>query len=100
MMSTFIMLTKLAPDALEKPDAPQTLAQAVTARVEKVCPSVEWKSSYVTLGPYDYLDIFEAPDIETAMQVGTIVLSVGHARTEIWAATDWRSFKALAQGTA
>lgn len=47
------------------------------------------------LGPYDYLDIFEAPEIETAMKVSTLVRTFGHAHTEVWAATEWQRFKEL-----
>ena len=38
------------------------------------------------------LDIFEAPDIEAATKVATIIRTFGHARTEIWAATEWDRF--------
>jgi hypothetical protein len=34
---------------------------------------VTWRANYAVLGPYDYLDIFETPDIEAAMKVSTIV---------------------------
>jgi hypothetical protein len=56
---------------------------------------VEWKASYVMLGPADYLDIFTAPDIESATKVATVIRTFGHATTEIWAATEWDKFVQL-----
>jgi uncharacterized protein with GYD domain len=40
------------------------------------------------LGAYDYVDIFEAADIEVAMKVSTIVRTFGHAHTEVWPAIE------------
>ena len=60
------------------------------------CPHVERKLSYAVLGvPADYLDIFTAPDVETAAKVAAIVRTVAHAQTEIWAATEWATFVEL-----
>lgn len=47
------------------------------------------------LGPYDYLDIFKAPDIAAATKVATAVRTFGHANTEVWGATEWEEFKEL-----
>jgi uncharacterized protein with GYD domain len=52
-------------------------------------------SSYAVLGPCDYLDIFMAPDNETATIVATVVRTFGHAQTEVWSATGRKKFKEL-----
>jgi len=51
--------------------------------------------SYATLGPYDFLDVFEAPDQATATKVALIIRSFGHATTETWSATPWEDFKKI-----
>jgi uncharacterized protein with GYD domain len=51
------------------------------------------------LGPYDYLDIFEAPDNEAAAKVAVVVRSFGHATTETWPATPWERFRKIIQAT-
>ena len=68
------------------------LRRGSTRKSEK---GVEWLANYAILGPYDYLDIFRAPDVETAMKVATIVRTFGHAHTEVWAATEWKQFKEM-----
>lgn len=94
-MATYIMLTRLSHEALQSPGSLENLAREVNERVAVECPDVEWTSNYVVLGPYDYLDVFEAPDNETAMRVATILRTFGHAQTEIWGATQWRQFKEM-----
>ena len=94
-MATFIMLTRLTHGALQSPSSLENLEREVMERVHAECPDVEWRSSYAVLGPYDYLDIFNAADIGTATKVATIIRTFGHAETEIWAATEWEEFKEL-----
>ena len=94
-MADFVMLTRLTHGALTSPSSLENLEREVMERIRAECPDVEWKQSYAILGPYDYLDIFAAPDIDTATKVATIVRTFGHANTEIWAATEWEKFKTL-----
>ena len=64
-------------------------------RIRSECPEVKWLENYAILGPWDYLDIFEAPDIETATKVTTLIRTFGHAHTEVWVATQWKRFKEM-----
>ncbi len=94
-MQTFIMLTRLSPEAARSPQALEQLERKAMERVRKECPEVEWVRSYAILGPYDYLDVFRASDIETASKVSTLIRTFGHAQTEIWTATEWDRFKEI-----
>jgi uncharacterized protein with GYD domain len=94
-MATFIMQTRLGPQAAHTPHALMRLSHEVMQRIRMDCPSVTWKASYAVLGPVDYIDIFDAPDISTATKIAAIVRTYGHATTEIWGATEWDEFTTL-----
>ncbi len=94
-MATFIMLTRLAPEAAKSPQSLEQLEKQVMEKIRADVPEVKWLHNFAILGPYDYVDIFEAPDIEAATKVSTLVRIYGHATSEIWAATEWSRFKEL-----
>ncbi|RMH37201.1 MAG: GYD domain-containing protein [Nitrospirae bacterium] len=96
-MAIYVMLTRLSPEALTSPQAVEELNAKVEARIKTECPNVRWLGNYAVLGPCDYLDIFEAPDSETATKVALLVRSLGHATTETWVATPWDRFVGLAR---
>jgi uncharacterized protein with GYD domain len=94
-MATYAMLTRLTPETVKSPSDFQRLERAVSDRIRKECPQVKWLANYAILGPYDYLDLFEAPDEMVAAKVVMIVRSFGHAQTETWTALPWERFKQL-----
>ncbi len=50
---------------------------------------------YAILGPYDYMDIYEAPDVETAHKVSLISRAEGALEADIWQALQYEKFLAL-----
>lgn len=97
-MAMFVMLTRLAPGAMRSPRDLETLEKGVVAQVRRACPEMEWQASYAVLGRFDYVDVFNAPDVESATKVSALVRTFGHAHTEVWPATEWSRFKELIRG--
>jgi uncharacterized protein with GYD domain len=94
-MPTFVLLTRLSAQAVTTPDELERLEHETMGHIRAECPEVEWVNNCAVFGPYDYLDIFHAPDIETAAKVATLVRIYGKAQTETWAAVEWDRFKEL-----
>lgn len=99
-MPTYIMLTRITPEAVTDPKYVEKLERKVVDKIAKKCPEVKWIGSYSVLGPYDYVDIFDAPDAESATKVALLVRSFGHGTTETWVATPWDRFVQLAKEAA
>jgi uncharacterized protein with GYD domain len=97
-MATFIMLTRVSPDVTRSPQMLEELEKRAMEHIRADCPEVKWVHSYALLGPYDYLDIFTAADIETAIKVSTLIRTYGRAHSEVWAATEWSKFKEMLHG--
>jgi uncharacterized protein with GYD domain len=97
-MAMYVMLTRLSPEALTAPGAVEELNRKVEDRIRTECPGVKWVANYAVLGQCDYLDLFEAPDTDTATKVSLLIRSLGHATTETWLATPWDRFLTLARG--
>jgi uncharacterized protein with GYD domain len=93
VMASYVLLTKISPESMSPVGKLEDLEKAVKEKVASACPEVRWTASYAVLGPYDYLDILEAPDDLTAWKVATIIRSFGHATTETWPAIPWDSYK-------
>jgi uncharacterized protein with GYD domain len=96
-MPQFIMLTRISAQSLHQPKSFETLERHAIDQVRKACPEVRWIADYAVMGPYDYVDIFEAPSIQAAMRVSALVRTYGHAHTEVWPALAWPDFKKLAK---
>jgi uncharacterized protein with GYD domain len=94
-MPTYVVLTRLTPEAVKTPGELRRLEKAVADAVRRECPQVKWLANYAILGPCDYLDVFEAPDEAVAAKVIVLLRSFGHAETETWTALPWERFEKL-----
>lgn len=97
-MATFAMLTRIKPGGLSSGHSLRHLERQTMEHIRSECPSVEWLHSWAILGPCDYLDVFRAPDVETAVKVSTLVHLHGQATTETWGAVEWEQFKEMLEG--
>ncbi|MHA2609974.1 MAG: GYD domain-containing protein [bacterium JZ-2024 1] len=88
-MAYYVLLTRLAPGVAKSPEEIRLLSKKVSEELKKSCPECRWIANYVVMGPYDYLDIFEVPNEQSAMKVSMIVRTVGNASTETWALVPW-----------
>ncbi|MBI4285401.1 MAG: GYD domain-containing protein [Chloroflexi bacterium] len=93
-MATYVILTRLAPTAFSDPKDFKALAKDVSTRIKAQCPGVTWKSSHVTLGRFDIIDVVESDDQRQVERAALIIRAYGHATTETMIATPWKEFLA------
>lgn len=96
-MQNYILLTRLIREESTSSFSIRRREKSVVAKVQALIPEVKWISNYAILGPWDYLDVFQAPDIMTAMKLSALVRYYGGAYTEVWPAVDWDCFEKIAQ---
>ena len=96
-MGLYILMTKLTPEVTKDIKHREKIGKKWMARVNEKCPEVKWVSHYALLGPYDFMDIFEAPDPETAAKVSLISQSLGAAKAESWTAIPYSDFLDIAK---
>ncbi len=89
-MQTFILMTKLSPEAGAKVKQRSTIGRLWLDHVKKKCPEVKFISHYGLLGPFDFIDIYEAPNEEVAAKVSMISLANGAFQAESWVAIPYK----------
>lgn len=94
-MPTFVLMTKLAPEALRDAKGRRAMGKEWMSRVKAHCPDVKWVAHYALLGPYDFMDIYEADGVETAQRVSLISRGEGALTAESWEATPYEKFLAV-----
>ncbi len=96
-MQTYILLTKLSPEVSRQVKDRAKLGRAWLDQVKEKCPEVTFISHYALLGAYDFIDIYEAPDENTAAKVSMISLSNGAFSSESLIAIPYKKFLELTE---
>lgn len=91
-MQTFVLMTKLASDPARQLKDQGKLGRVWLDKVKEKCPEVNFLAHYALLGPYDFLDIYEAPNEEVAAKVSLISLQSGAFQAESWVAIPYKRF--------
>lgn len=94
-MPTFVLMTRLAPGAAQDAPGRAAMGKEWLKRVKRACPQVKFLAHYAILGPYDFMDIYEAPDVETAHKVSLISRAQGAVTAESWQALAYEEFLKL-----
>ncbi|MBU1298588.1 MAG: GYD domain-containing protein [Bacteroidetes bacterium] len=94
-MPTFILVTKLSRDLTKNPELREDIGKEWKTKISRKCPNVKWLSHYALLGPYDFIDIYEADSEEDAAKVSMITLSSGASVAESWTAIPYKRFLEL-----
>jgi uncharacterized protein with GYD domain len=94
-MSTYVLMTKLTPELTKNLKNREKIGKKWLQTVSEKCPEVKWLAHYALLGPYDFMDIFEAPSEEVAAKVSMITLSSGAIEAESWTAIPYQRFLEL-----
>jgi len=96
-MQTYVMLTKLAPDISRQVKSRDKLGRTWLDQVHEKCPEVKFIAHYALLGPYDFIDIYEAPDEETAAKVSMISQANGAFQAQSLTAIPYKRFVELTE---
>lgn len=96
-MPLFVLMTRLNPESLHDASGRKAMGKEWLKRVHKLCPDVKFVAHYAILGPYDFMDIYEAPDVETAHKVSLVSRAEGAVSAESWQALPYEAFLDLLQ---
>jgi len=88
-------MTKLSSEISRQMKNRSQIGRGWLEQVKEKCPEVRFIAHYALLGQYDFLDIYEAPDAETAAKVSMISQANGAFHAESWTAIPYKKFLAL-----
>lgn len=91
-MPRYVLMTRLAPNVLHDADARRTAGRQWLGRVKEALPEVSWIEHYALLGPYDFMDVYDAPDAETAQKVSLLSRAEGAVTAESWQALPYEQY--------
>ena len=96
-MKTFVLMTRMAPEVTSQMKDRAKIGEKWMDKIKAKCPEVKFIAHYGLLGSFDFMDIYEAPDEETAAKVSMISRASGAAVAESWTAIPYKRIVELAK---
>ena len=94
-MPTFALLTKLSSETTNNLDSKEEMGRAWLGKIRQACPGVRWLHHFAILGPFDFIDIYEAESEEEAAKVAMITLAGGAAEAVNWTLIPYKSYLSM-----
>jgi uncharacterized protein with GYD domain len=94
-MPTFVLVSKLQSPKIVKNRKKH--GEEFLRLVKDKVPNVAWIAHYAILGPYDFIDIFEAENEHEAAKVSLLSRTAGAAFAESWTAIKYPEFLKLVE---
>lgn len=95
-MATFVMLVKMSPELARDFKSMEAIGKQVGAKYKATCPDVQVSHHLALLGPYDFMDVLEAPDQEVAYRMASVIRASGMAsEVVVWPAITFTYEKML-----
>ena len=91
-MPSYVLMTKLTPEVSGDLKKREAIGKEWKKKVDEICPTVKWLAHYALLGPYDFMDIYEADGDETAAKVSMISQANGAMQAESLPAIPYKDF--------
>ncbi|MDX9858866.1 MAG: GYD domain-containing protein [candidate division Zixibacteria bacterium] len=101
-MKTFILMSSVNPHLPSPVGVATAMRDCATTsrgwvdRAKQLVPEAEFVAHFALLGSYDFMDIYHAPDEETAAKVAWICCADGTFKVESWTAIPESRMKELA----
>lgn len=94
-MPTFVLMTKLSPSSIGDSVSRESIGRDWFDTVKEKCPEVKWIDHYALLGAYDFMDIYEAPNVEVAAKVSMITMAKGAVKAESMSAIPYKKYVSI-----
>jgi uncharacterized protein with GYD domain len=92
----YVLMTKLNTSVNTDARGRREIGKEWKRNVEEACPGIRWIAHYALLGPYDFMDIYEAPGDEAAFRVSLFSRAKGAITAESWPAIRYEDFLPIA----
>jgi uncharacterized protein with GYD domain len=91
-MPTYVLLIKLSPDVAQQMKERAKLGRTWLDQVKQTCPELKFISHDALLGQFDFLDVYEAPDDNTAAKVSIISQANGAYQAQSLPAIPYKEY--------
>ena len=91
-MTTYVLLIKFSPELAKDFAAMERMGKEVREKYMRACPNIKLLQHHYWLsGPYDFMHVYESPDVESAFKMAAVILSTGMASSvETWPAISYQ----------